>query len=98
MIEFHKIWIDQCEAARDIREGFGPEKAIGYLSSSPTSTTTSPRRRPQTAPDRPRPSPTTPPPPGNPRPGGQAGQRSPRSTATAARAAVRSEEHTSELH
>ena len=31
MIEFHKIWIDQCEAARDIREGFGPEKAIGYL-------------------------------------------------------------------
>ena len=31
MIEFHKIWIDQCEAARDIREGFGLEKAIGYL-------------------------------------------------------------------
>jgi len=31
MIEFHKIWIDQCEAARDIREGFGLEKVIGYL-------------------------------------------------------------------
>ena len=31
MIEFHKIWIEQCEAARDIREGFGLEKAIGYL-------------------------------------------------------------------
>jgi hypothetical protein len=31
MIEFHKIWIDQCEAARDIRDAFGPEKAIGYL-------------------------------------------------------------------
>ncbi len=31
MIEFHKIWIDHCEAARDIREGFGLEKALGYL-------------------------------------------------------------------
>jgi hypothetical protein len=31
MIEFHKIWIDQCEAARDIRDAFGLEKAIGYL-------------------------------------------------------------------
>jgi hypothetical protein len=31
MIEFHKIWIDQCEAARDIRDAFGSEKAIGYL-------------------------------------------------------------------
>jgi hypothetical protein len=31
VIEFHKIWIDQCEAARDIREAFGLEKAIGYL-------------------------------------------------------------------
>ena len=30
MIDFQKIWIDQCEAARDIREGFGLEKAIGY--------------------------------------------------------------------
>jgi hypothetical protein len=27
MIEFHTIWIDPCEAARDIREGFGLEKA-----------------------------------------------------------------------
>ncbi len=31
MIEFHKIWVAQCEAARNIREGFGLEKAIGYL-------------------------------------------------------------------
>jgi len=31
MIEFHKVWIEQCEAARDIREAFGLEKAIGYL-------------------------------------------------------------------
>ena len=31
MIEFHKIWIAQCEAARDIRERFGTEKALGYL-------------------------------------------------------------------
>lgn len=31
MTEFHKIWIDQCEAARDIREGFGLQKALGYL-------------------------------------------------------------------
>jgi hypothetical protein len=31
MIEFHGICIDQCEAARDIRDAFGPEKAIGYL-------------------------------------------------------------------
>jgi hypothetical protein len=31
MIEFHRIWIDQCEAARDIREAFGVDKAIGYL-------------------------------------------------------------------
>jgi hypothetical protein len=31
MREFHKIWIEQCEAARDIREGFGVEKALGYL-------------------------------------------------------------------
>jgi len=31
MIEFHKIWIEQCEAARDIREAFGLQKAIGYL-------------------------------------------------------------------
>jgi hypothetical protein len=31
MIEFHRIWIDQCEAARDITEAFGVDKAIGYL-------------------------------------------------------------------
>jgi len=31
MIEFHKIWVDQCNAARDIKEAFGLEKAIGYL-------------------------------------------------------------------
>ncbi len=31
MTNFHKIWIDQCEAARDIREAFGLEKALGYL-------------------------------------------------------------------
>jgi hypothetical protein len=31
MIEFHKIWIAQCEAARDIREAFGVDKTLGYL-------------------------------------------------------------------
>lgn len=31
MREFHKIWVDQCDAARDIREAFGLEKALGYL-------------------------------------------------------------------
>ncbi len=31
MIEFHRIWIDQCDAARDIKEAFGVDKAIGYL-------------------------------------------------------------------
>ena len=31
MIEFHRIWIDQCEAARDIKEAFGVDKALGYL-------------------------------------------------------------------
>ncbi len=31
MIEFHKIWIEQCEGARGIKEEFGTEKAIGYL-------------------------------------------------------------------
>ncbi len=31
MIEFHKIWVEQCEAAQDIREEFGLKKAIGYL-------------------------------------------------------------------
>ncbi|MBI4481329.1 MAG: hypothetical protein HY652_00425 [Acidobacteria bacterium] len=31
MIEFHKIWIEQCEAARGIQEELGTEKALGYL-------------------------------------------------------------------
>ena len=30
-IEFHKIWIEQCEGARGIKEAFGAGKAIGYL-------------------------------------------------------------------
>lgn len=29
--ESHKIWTQQCEAAEDIRDRFGPEKALGYL-------------------------------------------------------------------
>lgn len=31
MIEFHKIWIEQCEGVRGIKEEFGTEKALGYL-------------------------------------------------------------------
>lgn len=31
MIEFHKKWIEQCEAAHRIRDEFGAEKALGYL-------------------------------------------------------------------
>jgi len=31
MNEFHKIWIEQCEGARGIKEEFGTAKAIGYL-------------------------------------------------------------------
>ncbi|MGH9459922.1 MAG: hypothetical protein ACRD1X_01800 [Vicinamibacteria bacterium] len=31
MNDFHTIWRDQCEAARDINEAFGLEKALGYL-------------------------------------------------------------------
>jgi hypothetical protein len=31
MREFHKIWINQCAAAGDIREAFGLQKALGYL-------------------------------------------------------------------
>ena len=31
MTDFHEIWIEQCEAARDIREAFGLQKALGYL-------------------------------------------------------------------
>jgi hypothetical protein len=30
-IEFHKIWIEQCEAAEDIRERFGLQNALQYL-------------------------------------------------------------------
>jgi hypothetical protein len=30
-IEFHKIWIEQCAAAEDIRDSFGLEKALDYL-------------------------------------------------------------------
>jgi len=30
-IEFHRIWIDQCEATEDIREHFGLRDALGYL-------------------------------------------------------------------
>lgn len=31
MRDFHKIWIDQCEAAEGIREDHGLDKAFGYL-------------------------------------------------------------------
>lgn len=31
LVEFHKSWIEQCEAARDIRGAFGQDKALGYL-------------------------------------------------------------------
>lgn len=31
MIEFHKVWIEQCEGAREIKERFGMERALGYL-------------------------------------------------------------------
>ncbi len=31
MIESHKIWIAQCDGARDIKQAFGLDKAIGYL-------------------------------------------------------------------
>lgn len=30
-IEFHKIWIDQCNATEDIRDHFGLEAALDYL-------------------------------------------------------------------
>ena len=30
-MEFHKIWIDQCEAARGIEVEFGTQRALGYL-------------------------------------------------------------------
>ncbi len=31
MIEFHKIWVEQCEGARGIKQEFGTAKALGYL-------------------------------------------------------------------
>ena len=31
MTDFHKIWIEQCEAKIGIREHFGIEKALDYL-------------------------------------------------------------------
>jgi hypothetical protein len=30
-MEFHKIWIDQCEAARGIEVEFGTQRALEYL-------------------------------------------------------------------
>lgn len=30
-IQFHKIWIEQCAATEDIREGFGLDDALHYL-------------------------------------------------------------------
>jgi len=31
VIEFHKVWVAQCEAAREIRHQRGVQKALGYL-------------------------------------------------------------------
>ena len=30
-IAFHKVWVDQCQAAEGIKDDFGAEKALGYL-------------------------------------------------------------------
>ena len=30
-MDFHKIWIEQCEAAKGIESDFGTEKALAYL-------------------------------------------------------------------
>lgn len=30
-MEFHKVWIEQCEAARGIESEFGTQKALDYL-------------------------------------------------------------------
>ena len=30
-LEFHKIWMDQCAAAEDVRENFGLKNALDYL-------------------------------------------------------------------
>jgi hypothetical protein len=29
--EFHKIWMEQCEAAEDIRLRYGPQAAFDYV-------------------------------------------------------------------
>ena len=34
MIEFHKIWIAQCDAARDIKEAFGQDKVADSFRST----------------------------------------------------------------
>jgi hypothetical protein len=31
MVEFADIWIEQCDATREIREAWGTRKALGYL-------------------------------------------------------------------
>jgi hypothetical protein len=31
MPDFHKIWIEQCEAAREIEDDFGTQQALDYL-------------------------------------------------------------------
>lgn len=31
MRDFHRVWIEQCEAAIAIKESFGTKKALGYL-------------------------------------------------------------------
>ncbi len=31
MLQLHKIWINQCEAARGIEDEFGTQKALAYL-------------------------------------------------------------------
>ena len=31
MPDFHKIWIEQCQAARNIKDAWGTQKALGYL-------------------------------------------------------------------
>ncbi|MFV1960170.1 MAG: hypothetical protein ACC662_12245, partial [Planctomycetota bacterium] len=31
MTDFHRIWVEQCEAAEDIRARYGEAKALGYL-------------------------------------------------------------------
>jgi hypothetical protein len=31
MGEFADIWIEQCDATREIREAWGTKKALGYL-------------------------------------------------------------------